>query len=322
MATFASVSPQQTITTNDKFIPEIWSDEIIAVYEQNLVLAPKVRNMSMKGKKGDTIHVPKPARGDASVKAAETAVTLIADTATELVISIDQHYEYSRMIEDFADVQSLASSRRFYTDDAGYAMAKQVDTALFGLGTGLGDGGAVSDAAVPANWVHSNTLRSLVAGSEAWAEDTTVAANTFSDECFRAALQLLDDADVPMAKRCLIICPSAVNAIRGITRYNSVDFVNNKGTVNGQIGNIYGVPVFVSTNVPVIETAAQNGGSSAVSRGNLLIQEDAYVLAEQVGVRSQTQYKQEFLSTLFTSDRIYGKEVYRPENAVTIVTAD
>ena len=321
MATFASVSPQQTNLTNEHFIPEIWSDEIIAVYEQNLVLAPKVRSMSMKGKKGDTIHVPKPARGDASVKAVETAVTLIADTATELVISIDQHYEYSRMIEDFADVQSLASSRRFYTDDAGYAMAKQVDTALFELGTGLGNG-AGGAAGTPASWEHSNTLRSLAAGSEAWAEDTTVAADTFSDEAFRAALQLLDDADVPMAKRCLIICPSAVNAIRGITRYNSVDFVNNKGTVNGQIGNIYGVPVFVSTNVPVIETAAQNSGSSAVSRGNLLIQEDAYVLAEQVGVRSQTQYKQEFLSTLFTSDRIYGKEVYRPENAVTIVTAE
>ena len=316
MATFAPVSPQQTITTNDKFIPEIWSDEIIAVYEQNLVLAPKVRSMSMKGKKGDTIHVPKPARGDASVKAAETAVTLIADTATELVISIDQHYEYSRMIEDFADVQSLASSRRFYTDDAGYAMAKQVDTALFALGTGLGNG-AGGAAGTPASWEHSNTLRSLAAGSEAWAEDTTVAADVFSDEAFRAALQLLDDADVPMAKRCLIICPSAVNAIRGISRYNSVDFVNNKGTVNGQIGNIYGVPVFVSTNVPVVDTTGP-----ANARGNLLIQEDAYVLAEQVGVRSQTQYKQEFLSTLFTSDRIYGKEVYRPENAVTIVTGE
>ena len=317
MATFQPVSPQQTITTNANFIPEIWSDEIIAVYEQNLVLAPKVRKMSMKGKKGDTIHVPKPARGDASVKAAETAVTLIADTASELVISIDQHYEYSRMIEDFADVQSLASSRRFYTDDAGYAMAKQVDTALFGLGTGLGDGGAVSDPSVPANWVHSNTLRSTGSGSELFAAGDTADTDTFSDEAFRAALQLLDDADVPMAKRCLIICPSAVNAIRGITRYNSVDFVNNKGTVNGQIGNIYGVPVFVSTNVPVVDATGP-----ATARGNLLIQEDAYVLAEQVGVRSQTQYKQEFLSTLFTSDRIYGKEVYRPENAVTIVTGE
>ena len=322
MATFDGVSPQHTITTNTAFIPELWSDEIIAVYEQNLVLAPKVRKLSMKGKKGDTINIPMPGRGSASEKSSETAVTLIADTATNKAIVVDQHFEYSRMIEDFADVQSLASSRRFYTEDAGYAMSKLVDDALFGLGTGLGDGGAVSSAATPANWVHSNTLRSTGAGSEAFAEDTTAATDVFCDEAFRTALQLLDDADVPMAKRCLIICPSAVNAIRGITRYNSVDFVNNKGTVNGQIGNIYGVPVFVSTNVPVVETGAQNAGGSSVSRGNLLIQEDAYVLAEQLGVRSQTQYKQEHLSTLFTTDRIYGLDVYRPENAVTIVTAE
>ena len=323
MATFDPVSPQQTVTTNANFIPELWSDEIIAVFEQTLVVAPKVRKLSMKGKKGDTIHVPKPGRGEASAKVAETAVDLIADTAGELVITVDQHFQYSRMIEDIADVQSLSSSRRFYTEDAGYALAKQVDSALFALGTGLGDG-TVADADTPANWVHSNTLRTNAAGtaSEAWAENDTTVASIFSDIVFRAALQKLDDADVPMSARCLVICPSAVNDIRGIDRYNSVDFVNNKGVANGQIGNIYGVPVYVSTNVPVIEDAAENAGSSAVSRGNLLMQKDAYVLAEQLGVRSQTQYMQEHLSTLFTSDRLYGLDVYRPECGVTIATAE
>jgi hypothetical protein len=42
------------------------------------------------------------------------------------------------------------------------------------------------------------------------------------------------------------------------------------------------------------------------------------VLAEQLGVRSQTQYKQEFLSTLFTSDRLFGTQCYRPESGVVV----
>jgi len=42
------------------------------------------------------------------------------------------------------------------------------------------------------------------------------------------------------------------------------------------------------------------------------------VLAEQVGVRSQTQYKQEYLATLFTSDTLYGVEVIRPESGVVV----
>jgi len=63
--------------------------------------------MSHKGKKGDTIHIPKPARGSASAKGASTQVTLIADTASVVNISIDKHYEYSKLIEDIAEVQSL-----------------------------------------------------------------------------------------------------------------------------------------------------------------------------------------------------------------------
>jgi len=33
------------------FIPEIWSDEVIAAYQRNLKMSPLVRKMSMSGKK-------------------------------------------------------------------------------------------------------------------------------------------------------------------------------------------------------------------------------------------------------------------------------
>ena len=65
------------------FIPQIWSDEVIAEYEKSLVLANLVKKMSMKGKKGDVIHVPSPIRGNASVKASATSVTLLADVENE-----------------------------------------------------------------------------------------------------------------------------------------------------------------------------------------------------------------------------------------------
>jgi N4-gp56 family major capsid protein len=294
------------------FIPQIWSDEIIAEYEKSLVLANLVKKMSMKGKKGDVIHVPSPIRGNASQKVNSTSVSLIADTEDELVINIDQHWEYSRMIEDITEAQALASLRRFYTSDAGYALARQTDTILFSNGTKLGDGDGTS-------WVHSQSVMPAATTGAAipYTIDTIAAANVFTDETMRDALQILDDNDVPMMGRCFVIPPSLCNEIRGIERYNSTDFVNNKGTVNGKIGEIYGVDVFVSTNVPVIETAADNTANGDV-RGALLFQKDVYVLAEQIGVRSQTQYKQEFLSTLFTSDRLFGTQCYRPESGVVI----
>jgi hypothetical protein len=131
------------------FIPELWSDEVIGAYKSNLVLANLVTKMSHKGKKGDTIHIPKPNRGAASVKAANAQVTLSAATNTQVNISINKHYEYSKLIEDIAEVQALASMRKFYTDDAGHALATQVDDDLFALLEGL-QGGTVGGSGAAA----------------------------------------------------------------------------------------------------------------------------------------------------------------------------
>jgi N4-gp56 family major capsid protein len=300
-----------TNTTAAKFIPELWSDEIVAAYKKSLVLANLVNKMPMTGKKGDTLHIPKPTRGSASTKAAETQVTLQAATESEVIVTVDKHYEYSRLIEDITEAQALASLRKFYTEDAGYALSKQVDDDLFALGKSLGDGDG-------SDWIHSNSFyMDGTTGLTAYAADTVAAADGFSDAAFRAAIQQLDDADVPMDNRFIVVPPSVRNDIMGIDRYQSSDFVSNGGVNNGQIGKLYGVDVYVTSNCPVIEAAADNAAGGAVKAG-ILGQRDAMVFAEQVGVRSQTQYKQEYLATLFTSDMLYGTKVIRPESGLVL----
>ena len=300
-----------TNTTAATFIPEIWSDEIVAAYQSNLVLANLVKKMSHAGKKGDTIHIPKPTRGTASAKAASSQVTLIAATESEVQVSINKHYEYSRLIEDITDVQSQPSLRQFYTQDAGYALAKQVDDDLFALGKSLGD----SDGA---DWVHSNSFYIDGAnGLTAYAVDTVAPTDLFTDQAFRDAVQQLDDADVPMDGRFIVVPPSVRNTIMGIDRYNSSDFVDGRSVMNGQIGSLYGVDVYVSSNCPVIETAADNAAGGDV-KAAIFGHQDAFVLAEQLGVRTQTQYKQEYLGDLMTADTLYGVEVVRPESAIVI----
>ncbi len=132
----------QAITTAANFIPELWSDEVIAGYKKNLVLGGLVTKINHAGKKGDAINIPKPVRGSATAKAANTQVTLQGDTHGTVQVSINKHYEYSVLMEDITEVQALQSLRRFYTDDAGYALATQVDTDLFALTDGL-QGGVV-----------------------------------------------------------------------------------------------------------------------------------------------------------------------------------
>jgi N4-gp56 family major capsid protein len=298
-----------TKTTADKFIPEIWSDEVVAAYKQNLVAANMFSKMSFKGKKGDTLHIPKPTRGSASAKAASTQVTLIAATETEVQVAIDKHFEYSRLIEDIVETQALASLRKFYTDDAGYALAKQVDTDLIQLGRAVGSGTAYSTAASTTNaFIGSN-------GTTVYNSSSSNAA-ALTDAGIRRSIQRLDDADVPMTDRCMIVPPSTRNVLMGIARFTEQAFVGEQGSANtirnGMIGDIYGVMSYVSTN------ADSGAGSSGADRICLLAHKDAFVLAEQMGVRSQTQYKQEYLGTLFTSDMLYGVAELRDSSAVAL----
>jgi len=298
-------------TSAATFVPEIWSDEIRAAYEKNLILANLVKKMSMSGKKGDTIHVPAPIRGAAYAKAENTAVTVQNDTESEVQIVIDKHYEYSRIIEDITEVQALASLRNFYTGDAGYALARQIDNDLFALGKSLGDGDG-------SDWTNSAVFyNDASTGLTAYALDTVAAADVFTDAAFRALIQKQDDADVPMDNRAFVIPPSLRNAIMGIDRYVSSDFVGGQVVQNGKIGNLYGIDVYVSSNCPVIETAADNTAGGDI-KAAMLIHQDTLILAEQVGVRSQTQYKQEFLGTLYTADTLYGVKAYRPDSGFVL----
>jgi len=274
-----------TTTVAAKFIPEIWSDEVIAGYKKNLVLANLVTNMKHTGKKGDSIHIPAPARGSANAKAASTQVTLNAPSHSEVVVSINKHYEYSTLIEDIAEVQALSSLRRFYTDDAGYALATQVDTDLFGL------------------------VSALNGGTQLGGDGGSSAAD-ITDAGIRKMILTLDNNDVPMDNRSLVIPPVAANDLLGINRFTEQQYIGNGDAIKtGKIGQIYGVDVYVSSNCP----------TSSTNRVGVMLHKDALVLAEQMGVRSQTQYKQEWLGDLFTADTIYGVAELRDNAGVSIL---
>ena len=296
-----------TTTTAATFIPEIWSDEIVATYKKNLVLANLIKKMSFKGKKGDSVHIPAPIRGSASVKASSTQVTLIAGTELEVIATIDQHYEYSRLIEDIVEAQALASLRNFYTEDAGYALARQVDTSLIQLGRGVQGGNGT--AAYNAGFSGAD-------GTTAYVAAANTGLGALTDAAIRRSIQRLDDNDVPMDGRFLLVPPSTRNTLMGIARFTEQAFVGEQGSANtirnGEIGNVYGVPVFVTSN-------AESTTGSTAAKACLMGHKDFAVFIEQMGVRSQTQYKQEYLGTLFTADTLYGVKELRDGSAVALI---
>lgn len=333
---------QTTITTSANFIPEQWSDEVIARYKQKLVVANLVTKMSFKGKKGDTLHIPVPARGEASSKAANTQVTLIADTATLVDVLINKHFEYSKLYEDIAEMQALSSMRKFYTDDGGYALAKKVDQDLMLQGHYFQSGNTTPSL--------TNVWETAVIGGDG---STTFDgsgdgnATAMTDAGLRRAIQTLEDADIESGDLALVIPPVEARVLRGIARFTEQAFKGDGSTLKtGMLGDLYGVTVYTSSNCPWIhcegtdDATATNFSSTALSgsgtdsfglsydftghtdtkyRACLLMSKDAVIHAEQMGIRTQAQYKQEYLGTLVTSDTIYGVKTARDYAGISII---
>ena len=279
------------------FVPEIWSDEIFAAKKANLVLASLVRRLSVKGKKGNAVNLPVPSRGSASAKAANTIVATITESGNDVQILLTAHWEYSRLIEDVVNIQALPSLRKFYTDDAGFALGTALDTALFNATRTLngGDGTSAWDKAVIAG---DGTTAFVDAAGNA-------NATAITDAGIRRAIQVLDDNNMPMNDRFMVVPPVGRRVLMGLARFTEQAFYGNGDPIrNGKLGQVYGMTVHASSNCPTPSAAT-------TARIGLIAHRDAVVLAEVLGPRVQTQYKQEYLATLLTADTIFGcGEVY------------
>ena len=60
-------------------------------------------------------------------------------------------------------------------------------------------------------------------------------------------------------------------------------------------------------------------GTDTKYRAMMLLHKDAAALATQQSIRSQSQYKQEYLGTLVTSDCVYGVKELRDYAALAVV---
>lgn len=301
---------QVTTTTADKFIPELWEDEVTARYKRNLVLANLVINVDHSGKKGDTVHLPSATRSSASnVYGSQGGThTLTVATETEFTVTINQHWVNAKQIPDVVRAQAMNSVFRFYTDDLGYSLAIAVDNYLWTTARSLA--GASQDAGIV---IGSD-------GTTAWnASANTNAGNgaALTDAGIRKVIQTLDDIDVPGVDRYLVIPPVEKNRLLGVSRFTEQAFTGEVGGANsirnGYVGDIYGIPVYVSSNSPTI--AATNGTTNY--RLCLMGHKEAMVLVTQLKPRVQSQYKAEYLSDYLVADTLFGAGIVKTTSAGT-----
>ena len=284
----SALSNANTRATNAVQIPEVWSSLVLEFQKEKLVLANLVeRRDSDVASFGDKIHFP--------ITTAMTSGTysdgdraseeLQANTDTEKTITIDQTPWINFVITWTLGAQSKYDIKAERLRAAVHAINKTIDSAIAALI-------ASSTNSIINSGGGSVTLADIV--------DAYTALNT---------------ANVPASERAFVFHPSVLGDLLKLgASFTSIDYVNGKPTVDGQIGMLYGSPVYFSTNV-----ATTTAGSPATTvYRNLYLHKQAIGLAMQKNVSVESGYDQDVQGDLCTVKTLYGLGTLRADYMVEI----
>ena len=272
-----------TTTTDQHFIPEIWSDGIYKFFERKTVFRGLVDDYSalVKGKGyGDAVNIPEMSIISASAKSAGADLTYDATATTTTQLAINKHKYVGKLFEDIALIQSEADLVAKYARMMGEALARQVDADI---------------------WAELDGLNQSIDLS---------ADNTLTAAVFESALANLGENDVPyMDGECsMVVNPTLfadiLNPSAGIAQYfirNDAVGEGNKGLRSGMVGSLYGIDVYMSN------TVSSSGTDGTVS--GAIFHKSACAFASQQEVRVQSEYSIDALGTKVVSDLLYGVKI-------------
>lgn len=294
----------ETLTTLASYIPTLWGEKVNEFFKLKLMLADFfVDRSSELAEGGNVLYTPTTTEMAANAKVNATAVTLNAPTDTKITLAVDQWFEVSFAIEDREAAQLKHSYylQERYATNAGYTMARKLETALASLFAGFS-----GTAGSSTTNVKDSDILSAIAQLETNGVDTTQdVAFFFSPNVFWKQLQSIDKFSL------------AINS------------PINDPTAKRPAALLYGIPVYVSNNIQNV--------SNTVGRYNALAHKDALHWARsplgtggskgsssmtgQYGVRVQSNYIPDYLSTVTTADLLYGTIENRDNAGIAILSA-
>lgn len=263
-----------TVTTGANFIPELWSNAILDYAERAFQIRNQVSDFSsMVAEGGDTLHIPKVTEETAGAKSAGTAVTYSANTDGKVDLSIDQHHYEAKRIDDIVMVQESADLFNMYTRAMGYAIAKKVE-----------------------NYLAVDVIQSATGLDTALSTD-----NQLTSALLRSGLVKLLNAghDYTDGNTWLYASPEVYSYLLGLDEFVHFDKRGDEaGQVNGKVGDVYGMPVIVSTDW-------DDDGDSGDETASIFKREAVY-FAMQMQPRVQSSYDIDYLATSVVADVIFG----------------
>jgi N4-gp56 family major capsid protein len=276
---------QVTTTSIANWLPDIWASELISERESNLVLANLVKRYDRDVKsKGQTVQIPNLSNISANPKVNNTQVTLNAPVEGVEVITIDQYFDSSVLVEDNADAQSAYDTHSEYRKKAGYAIAEEMDKFI------------------------ATEMTSDFSSVGTYGTDLTYAI-------FLDAKLALDNAKVPLTERYLVVTPQGHREMLEVDEFIRYDAMGASGQPSaiktGKVGAILGSEVYMSQNLVVT-------AGTPVQNNNLYFHRESFGLAVQKGIKVEMQRKTEYLGDLIVASALWGGTVIRADHGVVV----
>jgi N4-gp56 family major capsid protein len=208
----------QTTTTGNAFMPDIWATDILDFLKAELVLRDRVLHYDREIKSmGQSVQVPIPPQLVANDKAADTQVTPQNTAATKVSILIDKHKEATVIIEDILDIQSKYDLRRSFADGLSIPIREAIDSDIYDTLT-TGAAATVGTSGTP-----------------------------ITDAVVLEGKKTLDEAKAPWRDRTIAVSPAGESDMLAIDKYVRFDALGTgKAIVNGKVGTIYGFEVVMT----------------------------------------------------------------------------
>jgi N4-gp56 family major capsid protein len=277
---------QITGTSIANWRPNVWASEVLRARESNLVLANLVKRYDRDiAAKGQTVEIPNLSNLTAYAKAINTQVTLNAPVETKTTITINQHWESSVVVEDFADAQSAYDTHAEYRQKTGYAIAEKIDNFI------------------------------AVEMEDDFTQTVGTYGTSLTYETFLDAKEDLDEAKAPLTERYLVVTPHGHRDLLNIDEFIRYDAMGASGQPSaiktGKVGTILGSEVFMSQNLVVT-------AGSPVQNNNLYFHREAFALAVQKQPKTEMQRKTEYLGDLIVTSALWGGAVLRNDHGVVV----
>lgn len=282
-------------------IPEVWSPIILKQMFAKTVAANFFRNLSSYGNKGgDTINVGGVFTNAFTVQTQSTQgaeVTTAGPAQDAIALAINTHKYIATLIGD-KDLQQLGaqfSYNKEYAEKMGGSLADDLEQAIFALWSGLSTN-SVGDT-----------------------------ATVLADAEIRQSVEKLASGNFPLNETAWFVHPYVYwNQLSAVTKYYDASSVGagaslvrtgnfgNMDASRGLMGQLYGIPLFASTNVV----------SGLGTYRNILAHKDAFGFAIQTPgaseVRVQAEPQLRNLGLLTVADILYGVIEMRDAAAVVV----